>query len=84
MVTASLASGAAASSLITAFRKNSDVIIGAAIIGALMALAFLLFIEWERQGKLDTAQQRHLEKLTKQAEVAPEPFLRELENLLGA
>ena len=51
-------------------------------IGALAAIALLLILEWQRQGKLDTAQARRLERLAKRAEAKPEVFVAELEQLL--
>jgi hypothetical protein len=76
--------GAAALGLIAALRRGSDATAQLLIIGALVAIAFLLFLEWRRQGKLDGAQQKRLEKLAKRAEAgeSSEEFLAEFEELL--
>jgi excisionase family DNA binding protein len=79
---AGAASGVAAALLIEAFRREPEVTARLLIIGALAALALLLFLEWRRQGKLNAAQARRLETLAKQAETKPDQFLEEFERLL--
>jgi|GEM_PF-3850515 len=81
---AGVAGTAAAVGLIAALRKGSDATVQLLIIGALVAIALLLFLEWRRQGKLDAAQQKRLEKLAKRAETgeSSEEFLAEFEELL--
>jgi hypothetical protein len=83
LVKAGVVSAGAAIPLIAAFRVESDTAIRLLIIGALVGLALLLFLEWQRQGKLNEAQKRRLEMLAKQAEVTPEAFVNELEQLIS-
>jgi excisionase family DNA binding protein len=81
---AGVAGAAAALGLIAALRKGSDATVQLLIIGALVAIALLLFLEWQRQGKLDAAQRKRLEKLAKRAEggESSEEFVEEFERLL--
>jgi len=81
---AGLAGAAAAAALIAALRQGFDATTKLLIIGALVALALLLFVEWQRQGKLDAAQRRRLEKLAKSAEggESSDAFIDELERML--
>jgi excisionase family DNA binding protein len=81
-VVAGAASVGAAALLIEAFRREPEVTARLVLIGAVVALAFLLFLEWQRQGKLNAAQARRLETLAKQAETKPDQFLEEFERLL--
>jgi DNA-binding MarR family transcriptional regulator len=83
LVVAGAASVGAAALLIEAFRREPEATAKLLIIGALIALALLLFLEWDRQGKLDAAERRRLEKLAKQAEAAPDVFLSEFEQLMS-
>jgi excisionase family DNA binding protein len=84
LVLAGNAGVAAAGLLIKAFRIESDTALKLLILGAVIALAFVLLREWMQQGKVDTSQQRRLEKLAKQAETKPDVFLQEFEQLLTA
>jgi len=81
---AGVAGAAAAISLIAALRKGSDATVQLLIVGALVAIALLLFLEWRRQGKLDAAQQKRMEKLAKRVEAgeSSDEFLAEFEQLL--
>jgi excisionase family DNA binding protein len=83
LVKAGVVSAGASVALIAAFRMESDVAIRLLIVGALVGLALVLFLEWQRQGKLDDAQKRRLEKLAKQAEAMPEAFVNELDQLIA-
>jgi hypothetical protein len=83
LVVAGAASVGAAALLIEAFRKEPEATAKLLIVGALVALALLLLLEWDRQGKLDAAERRRLEKLAKQAEAAPDVFLSEFEQLMS-
>jgi hypothetical protein len=82
-VVAGAASVGAAALLIEAFRKEPETTAKLVIIGALIALALLLLLEWDRQGKLDAAERRRMEKLAKRAEAAPDVFLSEFEQLIS-
>lgn len=84
LVIAGAASVGVIALLIGAFRAESDPTARAAIIVAVIALGLLLLVEWDRQGKIDAAERRRLERLAKQAETQPERFLDELERLLPA
>lgn len=79
---AGAASIGTAALLIEAFRREPELTARLIIIGAVVAIALLLFLEWQRQGKLNAAQARRLENLAKQAESKPEQFLQEFEQLL--
>jgi hypothetical protein len=83
LVQAGAASVGAAALLITAFKSESDATARVLIIGALIGIALLLLLEWQRRGNLDAAQSRRLEKLAKQAEAAREVFVSELEQVLA-
>jgi excisionase family DNA binding protein len=84
LVLAGNAGAATAGLLIKAFRIESDTALKLLILGAVIALAFVLLREWMRQGKVDASQQRRLEKLAKQAETKTDVFLQEFEQLLTA
>jgi excisionase family DNA binding protein len=68
--------------LIKAFRIEPDVALKVLILGAVVGLALVLLMEWKRQGKMNAAQQHRMERLAKQAEVKPDTFLEEFEQLL--
>jgi hypothetical protein len=74
---------AAAVLMIAALRAESDAALKLLLIGALVGIALLLILEWRRQGHLDAAQARHLERLAKSAEATPEQFVAELEQVLA-
>jgi excisionase family DNA binding protein len=82
LVLAGSAGVATAGLLIKAFRIESDVVLKVLILGAVVGLALMLLMEWARQGKVNAAQQRRMEQLAKQAEVMPDTFLEEFEQLL--
>jgi excisionase family DNA binding protein len=84
LVNAGLAGASAVMALIAAFRGGSDATARILVIGAIIALALLLLLEWDRQGKVDTAKRRRLERMAKDAEsgVATETFIDELEALV--
>jgi excisionase family DNA binding protein len=82
LVAAGVVSAGAAIPLIAAFRSETDTAIRLLILGALIGLALVLFLEWQRQGKLDDAQKRRMEKLAKRAEAWPDEFVAELEQLI--
>jgi excisionase family DNA binding protein len=84
LVLAGAASVGAAGLLIKAWSEEPELTAKVLIIGAIVAIALLLILEWRRQGKLNEAQARHLETLAKQAESRPEQFIREFEPLLTA
>jgi hypothetical protein len=73
----------AAAALIEAFRREPELTVRLVIIGALVGLALLLILEWQRLGKLDAAQRRHLESLARRAEATPDAFLEEFERLMA-
>jgi hypothetical protein len=81
---AGAASVGAAKLLIEAFRKEPEITARLLILGALVGLALLLILEWQRQGKLDAAQKRHLETLAKRAEATPDEFVVEFERYIVA
>jgi excisionase family DNA binding protein len=82
LVAAGVVSAGAAIPLITAFKNEKDIAIRLLILGALIGLAYLLFQQWQQQGKLDDAQKRRMDKLAKTAEAAPDEFVAELEQLI--
>jgi excisionase family DNA binding protein len=83
LVVAGAASVGAIALLADAFHKEPESTTRMLLIGAVVALALFLIVEWCRQGKLDEAERRHLERLAKQAEagVETETFLHEFERL---
>jgi excisionase family DNA binding protein len=82
LVLAGSAGVAAAGLLIKAFRIEPDIALKVLILGAVVGLALVLLMEWKRQGKVNAAQQHHMEQLAKRAEVMPDTFLEEFEHLL--
>ena len=70
--------------MILALQTEEDAIQRALIIGALVALALVLLATWQEEGKIDWRERRRLETLARQAETAPEPFISELQALIGA
>jgi excisionase family DNA binding protein len=83
IVVAGAASVGAATLLIEAFRREPELTARLVIIGAVAAIALVLFLEWQRQGRLNAAQAHRLEHLAKQADTKPEQFLKEFEQLLA-
>jgi excisionase family DNA binding protein len=81
-VVAGAASVGTAALLIEAFRREPELTARLVLIGAVAAIALLLFLEWRRQGKLSAAQAHRLETLAKQADTKPERFLSEFEQWL--
>ena len=82
LLLAGTAGAVSAELFIKAFRVESDAALQLLIIGALIAIALVLVREWLRQGRLNAAQARRLEKLAQQAETNPDTFLQEFERLL--
>jgi hypothetical protein len=71
--------------LVDAFRKEPDTALRAAALAAIVGLAFLLILEWQRQGRVDPAERRWFERLAKRATVEgeAEPFLAAVKKLFG-
>jgi excisionase family DNA binding protein len=84
LILAGAASVGAAGLLIKAWSEEPELTAKVLIIGAIVAIALLLILEWRRQGKLNEAQARRLQNLAKQAESRPEQFIKEFEPLLTA
>jgi excisionase family DNA binding protein len=86
LLVAGAASVTAIALLVAALRKEADTTTRMLLIGAVAALALVLIVERYRQGRLDDAERRRLERLAKQAEagVETEAFIAELEQLLPA
>jgi excisionase family DNA binding protein len=82
LVLAGTAGVVSAELFIKAFHIESDMALKLLILGVVIAIALVLLREWLRQGKLNAAQARHLEKLAQQAETNPDAFLQEFERLL--
>ena len=69
--------------LILAF-KSADAATRALIVGAVAGVAALIIVEWQQQGRISAQEARRLQALASKAESEPEPFMSELERLLGA
>lgn len=70
--------------LILALQSEERAVERVLIIGALVALALLLLATWQEEGKIDARERRRLERLAQDAERQPEPFITELQALIGA
>jgi excisionase family DNA binding protein len=82
---AGAASGVALLLLVDAFRKEPDTVLRAAALAAIVGLALLLILEWQRQGRVEPAEKRWFERLAKRATVEgeTEPFLAAVKKLFG-